>query len=904
MRISLEWLSEYCDVSGLLPEAIAEALTRSGLEVEHLEQTGCLFSGVVVGQVETIMPHPNTDRLRLVTVNLGSHNQTVVCGASNVRQGTFVAFAQDGATVISKKENKLFQLGRVSIRGVESAGMICSVEELGLTGEYPDTGEGIWILDDHVTLSGLGKNLGKDLKQALALASDTIMEVSPTANRGDLMSVVGVAREISALFNRPLLPFTTEPETEDTGKKETALPDAPPPDIASSAKNGAPVEIRLSSPDVCTYYSAVTLENITISASPAWMVKRLEAAGIRSINNVVDITNYVMLETGNPLHAFDLDKLSALALETSSQASPANTIALDVRYPDPEQEEQKQAASPFITLDNTARSLTGQTVMIMANDRPVAMAGVMGGAETGVEDNTTALLLEVACFPAASTRKSSKSVGIRTEASARFERGVDWTHCDVAMSRAVQLLKRYAGVDVSVSAVVQSSADTPITKAAIPLRLEKLEQILGIAIPEETVIRILEQLGFCVNFPEETCSDKTRRSQDVSANVTGKVLAVTVPEFRALDVQREIDLIEEVIRIYGYDQVPYTLPQKMGASTVSFRATLLETTERIMQAKGLQSVITTSLVGENLLQKAGFSLDEQQTVSVLNSHSVDHTVMRQSLLPNLLEVTQFNLAQGAETIWIYELGRTYHRVGKSSLKHSGVSERLNLSGLIMGDLQKGFWQNMSGKETLQPAVHQYYQLKGILEEVFSGLGLSTTDICFDVPDTTEIPGFLHPGQMASVMLKASKKHLGYLGVLHPVHQQKLKFKRPAVLFELNMEYLLKAIQTQYQPTQLAHVSLYPPVHRDIAFSAPVGLPHQSVCQVFETLNEPLLKGVELFDDYRGQQLETHQKSLAYRLTFQSANATMTDHGVDSVLNTLKAALREELAKQHYAIEFR
>lgn len=862
MRISLEWLSDYCNIEGLEPQAIADALTNSGLEVESIEQSGCRFTAICVAKTLTMEPHPNTDKLQLVTVSLGGEIQTVVCGADNVRAGIFVAFAREGSTVINKKDNSLLCLGRVKIRGVESAGMICSVAELGLSDQYPASTEGIWILDGLVNDS----HLGKDLKQVLNLASDTVLEVAPTANRGDLMSVMGVAREVSALFNRSL----------------TVLPNVLASSFQVAPAQGVPlVNVNLSDPDVCSYYSAAVLGSVTVAESPAWLSKRLEASGVRSINNVVDITNYVMLEMGNPLHAFDCDKLLAVTSEKS--------LDVDVRLA--KQEAKDETPETLSTLDGVSRQLTDESVVVTANHIPVALAGVMGGLETEVDENTRSLMLESACFPSATTRKSAKSVALRSEASARFERGVAQSHCKKALARAIELLVKHAGATVLSFVDAENKV---FTNSTIVLKVGKVEKLLGMHIPTAEMVRILEQLGFKTLQPDPK-ADVAQLSE----------LTVEVPDYRAQDVTRDIDLIEEIIRIYGYDKVPYTLPEKTAIAKVSPRSQALKRINAVMQAKGLHAVVTTSLIGDSLLKKTGFLLDERQTVSVLNSHSSDHTVMRQSLLPNILEVTQFNFAQGNDVVWVYELGRTYHRVGKSNVKHSGVSERLNLSGLITGNPENALWQNTSSKKESASIVRQYYQLKGILEQLFSVLGLPDDVVQFNAFGVNQSPDFLHPGQSACLTLEGNKKKaIGHIGVLHPRIQKQLRFRQAAVVFELNVEMLVKAIIKYGKVAQLQAISPYPPVQRDVAFSAPVALSHQLIQQFLQQANEPLLRSVELFDEYKSEQLGSDKRSLAYRLTFQSAEETMTDQDIDRRLNALKQSMQSELEKQQFTIEFR
>lgn len=820
MRVSLEWLKEYVDISGLSPEEIAEALTNSGLEVEAVDYLGPKFDGVVVGKVQAIDPHPNADKLRLVTVKLGNATTQVVCGAPNVREGIFIAFATEGATVISRKDNTLFKLGRAKIRGVESAGMVCSLDELGLEDQYPKAEDGIWPLDAYVNEG----HLGQDLKQVLNLKGDVVLEIAPTANRGDLMSMLGVAREVAALFERVMHPPQVVHYNDLPEKGE--------------------LQIALQDPEVCRYYGGVMMRGLKIGPSPEWMSRRLQAAGVRSINNVVDITNYVMLEMGQPLHAFDQDKLGAAG-------------RLGVR--------RSNEGEALVTLDNVSRKLTPDSVVVTVRDVPVALAGVMGGASTEIDDQSQSLLLESAYFPPAIVRKSAKSVGLRSEASARFERGVDIENCRNALLRATELLKKYASAEYM--RLIESPVPV-IEHPKITLHFQRIEKLLGLVIEPDMVAKILKKLGFRLQPTKEVSS-----------------VVVAVPSFRQEDITREIDLIEEVIRIYGYDKVPYTLPKKTGTSVLSLRARMIAELGQALRAQGLQEVVTTSLIGPSLLEKTGFTINEQQLVSVVNSHSSDHTMMRQSLLPNIIEVAKFNQSQGLEDIWIYELGRTYLKLGKANFKNSGVSERLYLGGLITGTMTMGGW---SRKE---PA--DFYLLKGILENLFGELNLDSA-ICFE---PTQGTSYLHPGKAALIKIGDNQKELGILGELHPEVQKSLKFRQPVYLFELNVEALYKALKQQSHAMKAVLVSPYPAIKRDMAFLAPDSLSNQAVIQVLREAKEPLLKQIELFDEYRSKQLGADKRSLAYRLTFQSDEATLTDVDADERLNKLKAALSQNLPIQ-------
>ena len=822
MKISLEWLSEYVDIAGLAPEAIAEALTNSGLEIEGIHKTGGAFTNVVVAKCEKLDPHPNADKLRLATVNIGSATQQVVCGAPNLKEGMMIAFAKEGAQVINRKDGTLFTLGKAKIRGVESCGMICSIEELGLQEQYPNTEDGIWPIAQYADES----KLGKDLKEVLGLKEEIILESAPTANRGDQMSMIGVAREVAALFNRKL---TLPVIKESAGSGKTDL------------------KVSLSDETLCRYYGGVVVKGVTIKPSPEAVQRRLAAAGVRSINNVVDVTNYVMLEMGQPLHAFDADKLGA---------SGTLSGTIDVR--------RGKAGEKFKTLDDAEVTLSPESVAVVFNDKPVALGGVMGGLETAMDEASRNLVLEAAYFDPANNRKSGKSVGIRTESSARFERGVDLGMTRLALYRAAQLVCEWAGGEV----VALAESPVPnLPKPEIELRLSRYQRVIGMPVEATTVETILPKLGFAVS----------KKDADT--------VVVTVPTFRQHDVSREIDVIEELVRIVGYDNVPYTLPRKTGSVPFSVRQQLLGKLHHTLTGLGLYEVMTTSLIGEALLEKTGFRLDENQLVTVTNSHSSDHTKMRQSLIPNLVEVAKYNQSQGIEHIWVYELGRTYFKVGKATEKQSGVSEKLHVSGLITGNVAQGQWH--------QKAETDFYTLKGIVEALLSAV-LPDEALAFEADG--KLP-YAHPGKTARV--KAGGKDLGVVGELHPLQRERLKFRQPVFFFELNVETIYKLLKQKQAGLQEIKISPYPAVDRDVAFVAAEALTHRQITEALNHAGEKLLKNIDVFDEFRSEKLGAGKRSLAYRFTFQSDEATLTDAQIDAAMTSLRKILSDKLG-----VEFR
>jgi phenylalanyl-tRNA synthetase beta chain len=827
MLISLSWLKDYVNIDGLSPEALSEALTNAGLEVESIETVGAKFTGVIVAEVKAVAPHPNADKLRLVTVDTGKETVQVVCGAPNVRPNIRIAFAQLGATVLNRKDGTSFQLTPAKIRGVDSCGMVCSIDELGLTemGFHCDE-DGIWPIQDITK----GVPLGTDLKDALKLETEVILDTAPTANRGDLMSLMGTAREVAALFDR-----------------ELSLPTPQPP---SRYQSPIQLVVKLTDPTVCAYYAGAVIRNLKVGPSPDWLVKKLNASGIRSINNLVDITNLVMLETGQPLHAFDLTKLGSVGEVGVRRAQSADHLKPET----------------LKTLDGVERTLTSESVVITLNNQPVALAGVMGGESTEVDDTTTSIFLECAAFPSATTRRSAKSVGLRSEASARFERGVDVASCKSALYRAIALYTEIAGGEYINLA---EDGDCQLKPLEVPLRLSRMERILGITIPADQVQAILHKLGFQL---------KPSKEKDV--------WTVVVPSYRQIDVYREIDLIEEVVRVYGYDHIPYTLPDRTDTASNTQRQRWIQRLRSLMAGNGLNEVVTSSLIGDSLLEKTGFTINEAEAVKVSNSNSIDHTILRQSILPNLIEVAKFNQGQGLEQCWIFELGRTYFQKGKapdrSQPKQTSVIEKLTLSGLIMGNRHQGTWAQS------QKAVTDFYTAKGILERLFKGILPEKVSVAFQPQGSINT---CHPGKCADVILDGKK--VGYLGELHPTRQQALKFRQPLYVFELDMESLFKVLKQQQDKPQPIQISVYPSVKRDMAFSSPVTVSHQELLTVMEGLKNPIIRQIELFDEYRGAQVGEGLRSLAYRFTLQSDEETLTDEQIDGLMNDVRQTLQAQ-----------
>jgi phenylalanyl-tRNA synthetase beta chain len=868
MRLSYNWLASLVSLAQQTPEKVAADLIACGLEIEgELESVGPAFSGVNVALVKALAPHPNADKLRLATVSLGAAaaELQVVCGAKNLKEGQLIAFAQLGAKVFSPKQNEWFTLVPTQIRGVESAGMICSLGELALEAQFtaPEE-EGIWPLNALLTDSAIGLPLA----EALGLKQDTLLHSAPTANRGDLMAYVGVARELAALYD----------ETVSLPSLGQALPEP----ATGSLKS---LTLSEPSPELCPFYSALLVENVKIGASPEWMVQRLQASGLKTINNVVDITNYVMLELGQPLHAFDRSKL--LPSQTSEQVTLEQMISV----------RRAKTGETLLTLENQERTLSEEALVITCNDVPVALAGVMGGLSSAIDEQTQTVVLECAFFPAALVRKSARSVGLRSESSARFERGVDRAAALQALQRAAFLLTEHAGATVT---GLLSVGSTGVERKTIALSLERLSRLAGCSYEAVQVEKTLAALGFVL-----------QKQEDAS-------YLVDVPSYRQNDVSQEADLIEEVLRIQGYASVPATLPVMAVAPASSARQNWLQALHTTLRGLGLQEVSTASLVGPAWLEGWGMPLETHLEVAVANSHSQEHTHMRQRLLPSLLEVAKHNLLNSQSAVWIYELGRTYFKRGPASKKQSGVQEALRLAGFLTGQQGAPTWH--------QGAAASFYTAKGTLESLMTSLGFlqeaqvqeapqaktqtKSSPLAYrfetPTPEAKSYSGFklhegFHPGQCAVLVWADTGKPFAAVGTLHPRQSKQLKNKAPMLGFELDAETLWKRCQTSLnQQPQPVSISAFQPSERDMAVLVPDSVSYGQLLQALQALKatdataSETLASIALFDVYEGEHVPKGSRSLALRLRFQAMDKTLTDKEVDGAMAHLKTGLQAAL----------
>jgi len=825
MQISLNWLNEFIDLSDIDNEQIAYQLTVSGLEVEKVEELKPAFTNIVTAKIEKIDNHPNADKLHLVTVNTGKELKTVVCGAQNIEEGQIIPYASVGSLVLDRKTGESFTLTPASIRGVESQGMLCSADELGVADRNYQEEDGILILNRIFENVQLGTNL----EQVLGFEKDIIFHVAPTANRGDQMSMLGVARELSAIFDKPLN-FSFLQQTQN-------LP-------ADKFK------VEIIDEDVCKYYSIGLLKDIKIKPSPDWMQKRLLASGIRAINNVVDITNYVLMEYGTPLHAFDADKLNGY---------------LCVR--------RAKDDEKIITLDEVERTLTSDSVLIATKEKGVCLAGVFGGANSEVDDNTVNIALEAAYFTPTSNRKSSRSVGYRSEACARFERGVDICAVKPALLRAMQLLTDLA--DAKVVGISETGNNQP-EQIDITLRFSQVKRVLGLSVEPEKCLSILECLGFTVLGKNEIAAK------------------ISVPSFRADDVTREIDLIEEIARIYGFDKIAPSLPNKSVSPVITLQEKLLKKVREIMSECSLDEIITSSLIGEPLLNQFDITYDKENAVRVKNSQSEEFTMLRQTLAGNILNCLKYNYDNGQKVFWGYEIGKTYLKVADADTKNAGVCEKQVLTGIITGDKQVSKWQNTGDVD--------FYTVKGIVEKLLKELEIEkrTTIELLENSTLNETHNTLHPYRTAVITLLGSKPQvIGYYGQLNPQVADKMKLNQNAYLFKLDLDAIFSVITESTK--KFKKLSNFPEVQRDIAFVVSDDISWDQIKKIIKkSVQNNIFNGCEVFDIYKGEHIQDGCKSIACRIKLQDSNATLTDEKIEEQM----ALVRHNLKKSIPDISFR
>jgi phenylalanyl-tRNA synthetase beta chain len=819
MRVSLQWLQELvaCDLPAT---ELAERLSIAGFEVEAIDDLGALAAGVVVGYVEERQPHPNADKLSLCRVRVAEAGSggtaeplQIVCGAPNVRAGIHVPVALVGAHLPAVG----LTIQPAELRGVASSGMICSLRELGLS----DASDGIAILEELLDpLPALGLPVGP----ALGL-DDQVLELAITANRPDGLSMRGIAREVAALTGAPL-----------------TLPAAAPVIPAEPLPVPAPVQEAFEAGGL---FSITALSGVSVGPSPAWLQRRLERAGLRPINNVVDITNLVMLETGQPLHAFDLDRLEAVA---GGRAEPAQ-LAL----------RQARAGERFEALDGSEPLLAPEALLVTLADRPVALAGVIGGAATAVQADTTRIWLEAAAFAPEAVRRSARSVGLRTEASARFEKGLPPEATLAAANRAVALLLELTGAQLEGRWLHRRP--TP-PAPALPLRRDAVHNLLGPVLMD----------GEPCDLPDERIeSTLTALGCELEASPEG--WSVRVPPERASDLQREVDLIEEVARLVGYDAFACHLPDPIEPGGLEPRQQAERRLRRALAQAGLQEICSFSLVPATSL----LTPEAEPRAPLANPLLADYGHLRDTLCEELLQAARRNRQASQPGFWAFEIGTVFQAEAEAP------RERTELAGVICGDRRAALWQ--SGGKPCPPA---YFEARGVLQRALASLSIA----CDDRPH----PGhpLLHPGRAAELVLEG--RPVGWFGQLHPLHAEALDLPEATHLFQLSLEPLLGAAtrRNRWQPA-FAPFATVPAAERDLALEVPRTITAAELLRTIRKAGQPLLESAELIDRYEGSQVSEGCASQAFRLRFRDARRTLTDAEVEGAHGAIRTALERQFS---------
>jgi len=794
MKVPLKWLQEYVDIT-LPPNDLASRLTMAGTEVKGIQVIGDSWGNIVVGQIVAVSPHPNADRLSLATIDLGTERQTVVCGAPNLRLGDKVAFAHVGAQLIDGHSGQAFRLKPAKIRGVVSNGMACSEKELGIS----DSHEGIMVLPAEAPI-------GTPLADYLG---DAILDIDVTPNRPDCLSVIGIAREVAALTGQGV--HFAEVEYEEK---------------ASPIDQQISVEIVAS--DLCPRYCASLIAGVKVAESPRWMQQRLLKCGMRPINNVVDITNYVMLEYGQPLHAFDYDRIKGKKIIVR-RAAEGETI---------------------VTLDGVEQLPSEDMLVIADGQQAVAIAGVMGGADSEVTPETASVLLEAANFNPPSIHYTGRVLRLPSEACMRFERGISPALTIPALKRATQLIIQLAGGKAAKGLIdVYPGKRVP---ESISLSTAQVKQLLGVEFSLDQIVAALTSLSFDCEL------------------VSASEVWVTAPYWRS-DIHQAVDLIEEVARVIGYDKIPATmLAQPVPRQSPEPILSLKQEVRHHLIGYGFQEVITYSLTSLEMLNKLLPEPHplEPKPIRVANPMTVEQEYLRPNLRANLLAVLSVNKRYEDGGIRLFELGKVYLPRQKDL-----PSEPEMLCGILSGSRFEKSWHG--GDELLD-----FYDAKGVIEGLLSHLGIEAS---FEESRDES----LHPVKQAAMIIAGNK--LGVVGELHPKVLQAFEIPEAACLFEIDLTALLPFTlgHKMFQP-----IPRFPTIVRDVALVVDAGVTHQRVEDIIKSF--PLVERVTIFDVYSGGQLPPGKKSLAYSITFQSPTHTLTDEEVNQVQQQILDKLSTEL----------
>ncbi|MDY0212443.1 MAG: phenylalanine--tRNA ligase subunit beta [Desulfuromonadaceae bacterium] len=802
MIVTHKWLKEFVDFD-LTAQQLSHQLTMAGLEVDFMQEVGAGLDSVVVARLDSVEPHPQADRLTKCQVFNGVEVIPVVCGATNHKTGDLVALAQVGTVLPDGLKIK-----KSKIRGEESRGMLCSVTELGLD----DEADGILILPS-------GLEPGTPVFEALDL-KDVRYEIGLTPNRADCLSILGIAREVAAFTHRPLnLPAC--PAFAPTGVDINAL-----------------TSVNIETPDGCPRYMARLVRGVKVGSSPQWLVRRLEAVGMRSINNIVDVTNYVLMELGHPLHAFDFNRLAGKRIIVRKATD----------------------ASSFTTLDGQVHELCSDDVVVCDAEKPIALAGVMGGENSEVMDDTVDILLESAYFDPRSIRRTSKKTGIHSEASHRFERGADIDMVPLALDRAAEMMQQICGATVLDKAI--DVYPYPIQKRVISINRNRTNALLGLELSLEQIEQLLTSISLC---PQHTDAD---------------TLEVTVPAARH-DLEREVDLMEEVARLNGYDNIPVTMPvSQMVAAIDTRQIDFVRDLRNVVVAQGMREIINYSFESTLVCDRLCLNADDyrRRHVALINPLTEEQSVMRTSLVPAMLDTLARNLAYKSSDLSLFEL-RPVFIPGESAQP----DERMKLCFTLSGLRERQGWAHADAEV-------DFYDLKGVAEIIFERFGIRSPVF---VPDSPE--PYLHPGKSCSVYCGGRNAvKIGALGELHPLVLEHYSIGQPVYIAELDVEMLYAhSEKTQtFKP-----ISKFPDSYRDSAFLVKEDITAQQMLEVINKVKVKYLEDVILFDMYAGKGIPEGMKSLALRMRYRSADKTLADEEINAMHAKIVKALQQNLGAE-------
>ncbi len=774
MKLSYRWLNEYVSVTAS-PKEFSDRMTMTGSKVETYETEGSDLQNIVVGKILSIEKHPDADKLLVCQVDIGQETLQIVTGATNLQEGDIVPVALDNSIVHGGKKIK-----KGKLRGVESYGMLCSLAELGLSlCDFP------YALEDGIFVLQEDCRLGQDIHEAIGL-NDTTIEFEITSNRPDCLSIFGLAREAAASFDLPL----TSPDTSvKTGQGDvTAL-----------------MDVQIHDADLCYRYTGAVVQNVRIAPSPRWMRERLRACGVRPINNIVDITNYVMLEYGQPMHAFDLRYLDGNAIHVR-RAKRGENITL---------------------LDGTEKELAENMLVIADCQKPVAVAGVMGGEHSGIMPDTQSILFESACFNGSSVRTTAKALGVRTESSARFEKELDPTACIPALQRALHLVQLLDAGDV-VEGMIDRNKSIEWVRT-IPFQPDWISRFLGIDCPAATMQSYLEKVACKVEG--------------------GQIL---VPSFRR-DLEHPADIAEEVARFYGYETIPSTPLRGSATGQLTARQKFLSKAGQCLRGCGCSEIVTYSFMGPKAYDKIGLPEDSplRRSLTLQNPLGEDTSIMRTTALPSMLEVLSLNYNNRNDAAWLYEFATEYIPVGPDTLPEEKQKIILGAYGGQM----------------------DFFALKGMVEELLDTLSL--TD--YEVEALQDEPAF-HPNRTAA--LRMGEKHLGVLGEIHPLIQENFEIGQKVYVAILDVALCFGHTQTEkaYRP-----LPKYPATSRDLALICEASTPVSTLQKTIAQAIGRNLEKIALFDVYQGAQIQESKKSVAFSLTLRSNEGTLTDEEADAAI---------------------